>query len=412
MKHWTVELLPQVVVHVYLHTHLGQPCWSYLTEGLRAFDQSELAFSWLQDPDDVPIPPRPLEFLETVCRLVRGEHRVGPGSLTGFAKGSQVFGRKDVTGVLYLPCPGLQEICIHSDTLSVIPLLGKELERVRDEGPARHVARSAMRSRVYPYPVVFDRKRKAERLKKLDSILGFGMPVIHSWMSHAWSEEGRLTLRIPYYERDMIARALENIPLERPFSILTGIAPDADGTLVWIPGQEQAEVLIPPGSPGLRLSGNFIMFAGHRDYTVSQGGWSEDGFRLALRLDDQKALRQALCRGEAFELDSQPYSLTVETSNNQVMLLNDEDYLEEAGFVAQDNAPMLEEILKLMQATLKRDELRSLAMRIQIDPDGAVGVMFPEDFEFASKNQLGVEVMALRAPPPRLPVQMELHCQL
>ncbi len=412
MKHWTVELLPKIVVHVYLHTHLGQLCWTYLTEGLRAFDQSELAFSWLHQEDDVPIPPRPLEFMDTVCRLVSRDHRVGPGAVTGFAKGSEVFGRKDVTGVIYVPCPGLEEIPIHPDTLSVIPVIGKELGRVREEGPARHIARSSMRSRVYPYPIVFDRKRKAERLKNIESILNYGMPVIHSWMSHAWSEGGRLTLRIPYYERDVIAQALENIPLERPFSILTGIAPDADGTMVWKPGQDQPEVLIPPGSPGLRLSGNFFMFAGHRDYKISQGGWIEDGFRMALSLEDQKALRVALCRGEAFELETTPYALTVETSNNQVMLLNDEDYLEEAGFVAQATAPMLEEILKLMQATLKRDELRSLALRIQIDPDGAVGVMFPEDFEFASKNQLGVAVMALKAPPPRLPVQMELHCQL
>jgi len=412
VKHWTVELIEGVVVHVYLHHHQLQRCWSYLTEGLRAQDQSELAFSWLFEAGDVPIPPRPLEFLDTVCRLMVKDHRVGPGDVTGFAKGSEVFGRKDVSGVLYVPCPGLEGVAVPPETLSVIPLLGKELQRVREEGGARLVARTAMRTQVYPYPVWFDRKRKTERLKNIESILNYGMPVIHSWMSHAWSERGHLTLRIPYYERDVIARALENIPLERPFSILTGIAPDADGTLVWRPGQEEPEVLVPPGSYVNRLSGNFFMFAGHKDYQISQGGWIEDGFRLALTLKDQQALRRALCHGEAFELKTSPYSFTLESSNNQVMLLNDEAYLEEAGFDTGETAPVLQAILSLMQAVLKNDALRSLAMRIQIDPDGALGVMFPEDLEFAGKNQLGVAVMGLKAPPPRLPVQLELHCQL
>lgn len=412
MKHWTVELLEGVVVHVYLHQHLLKPCWSYLTEGLRAQDQSELAFTWTFEEGDVPIPPRPLEFLDTVCRLIAQDHRVGPGAVTGFAKGSEVFGRKDVSGVLYVPCPGLEEITVPPETLSVLPLLGKELNRVREEGCGRILARSAMRTQIYPYPICFERKRKTERLKNVESILNYGMPVIHSFMSHAWSENGRLTLRIPYYERDVIARALEDIALDRPFSILTGIAPDADGTLVWRPGQEAPEVLVPPGSLGHRLSGNFFMFAGHKDYQVSQGGWIEDGFRMALTLADQAALRRALCRGEAFELETGPYALTVESSNNQVMLLNDEAYLEEAGFDTQETAPVLQHLLQLMQATIQRDGLRSLAMRIQIDPDGALGVMFPEQLDFAGKNQLGLAVMQVKAPAPRLPVQLELHCQL
>lgn len=412
MKHWTVELLEGVVVHVYLHQHQLKQCWSYLTEGLRAQDQSELAFTWTFEEGDVPIPPRPLEFLDTVCRLIAQDHRVGPGDVTGFAKGSEVFGRKDVTGVLYVPCPGLDEVSVPPETLSVVPLLGKELNRVREEGCGRILARMALRSQVYPYPVWFERKRRTERLKNVESILNYGMPVIHSFMSHAWSESGRLSLRIPYYERDVIAQALENIPLDQPFSILTGIAPDADGTLVWRPAQEAPEVLVPPGSPGNRLSGNFFMFAGHKDYSISQGGWIEDGFRMALTLEDQAALRRALCQGEAFELDTRPYGLTVESSNHQVMLLNDEAYLEEAGFNTQETAPVLQQLLGLMQATLQRDGLRSLAMRIQIDSDGALGVMFPEALDFAGKNQLGMAVMAMKAPAPRLPVQLELHCQL
>ena len=96
----------------------------------------------------------------------------------------------------------------------------------------------------------------------------------------------------------------------------------------------------------------------------------------------------------------------------KVMLLNDEDYLQQAGFAMEETAPVLQDILKLMQVTVQQDELKSLALRIQIDPDGAIGVMFPEDFEFAGKNQLGLAVMAFKAPPPKLPVKMELHCQL
>ena len=154
------------------------------------------------------------------------------------------------------------------------------------------------------------------------------------------------------------------------------------------------------------------MFAGHKDCQVSQGGWMEDGFRMALSLQDQAALRRALCRGEAFELDTRPYALLVESSNNQVMLLNDEAYLEEAGFQTEETAPLLQALLAMMQDTLKRDALRSLAMRIQIDSDGALTVMFPEALEFAAKNNLGLAVMGLKAPALRLPVQLELHCQL
>ena len=412
MKHWTVELIEGVVVHVYLHQQQLHKSWSYLTEGLRALDQSELAFSWLFEAEDVPIPPRPLEFLDRICRLVAQGHRMGPGDVTGFARGSEVFGRKDVAGVLYVPCPGLEDIAVPPETLSVLPLLGKELNRVREEGCGRLLARAAMRSQVYPYPIFCGRKRKTERLKNIGSILNYGMPVIHSFLTHAWSENGRMTLRIPYYERDVIAEALARIPVDQPFSILTGIAPDADGTLVWRPGQEQTEVLIPPGSSGQRLSGNFFMFAGHKDCQVSQGGWMEDGFRMALSLQDQAALRRALCRGEAFELDTRPYALLVESSNNQVMLLNDEAYLEEAGFQTEETAPLLQALLAMMQDTLKRDALRSLAMRIQIDSDGALTVMFPEALEFAGKNNLGLAVMGLKAPALRLPVQLELHCQL
>ncbi|ODT68480.1 hypothetical protein ABS71_09725 [bacterium SCN 62-11] len=409
MKNWTVELLPGVVVHAYLHQHQQHTCWSYLTEGLRALDQSELAFCWPFEDGDVPVPPRPLEFFDTVCRAVAQGGRVGPGDVTGFAKGSEVFGRKDVTGVLYVPCPGLEEIAVPPETLSVIPLLGKELERVRDEGGARFMARQALRTQTYPYPNWFDRQRKSERLKKGESVLGGGVPVIHSWLTHAWSQEGRLTLRIPYYERDLIARALENIPVDRPFALLTGIAPEAEGILVWRPGQRQAAVLAAPGAPAAeRLSGNFFLFATNPEVEVSLGEGLEDGFRLILSLADHRALRRTLCRGEAFELDH----FTLESSNHQVMLLHDEAYLEQAGFQIEKSTELLQQILGLMQATLQRDELRGLAVRVQLDAHGQVAVMFPEALEFASKNQLGLAVMALPAPPLRLPVQLELHCQL
>jgi len=314
-----------------------------------------------------------------------------------------------VTGVLYVPCPGLEEIAVPPETLSVIPLLGKELERVRDEGGARFMARQALRTQTYPYPNWFDRQRKSERLKKGESVLGGGVPVIHSWLTHAWSQEGRLTLRIPYYERDLIARALENIPVDRPFALLTGIAPEAEGILVWRPGQRQAAVLAAPGAPAAeRLSGNFFLFATNPEVEVSLGEGLEDGFRLILSLADHRALRRTLCRGEAFELDH----FTLESSNHQVMLLHDEAYLEQAGFQIEKSTELLQQILGLMQATLQRDELRGLAVRVQLDAHGQVAVMFPEALEFASKNQLGLAVMALPAPPLRLPVQLELHCQL
>lgn len=410
MNHWTVELLPGVVVHVHLHEHQQRRCWSYVTEGLRAHDHSELAFSWFHEEGDVPIPPRPLEFLDTVCRAVGEGHRVGPGDVTGFAAGSQVFGREDVSGVLYVPCPGLEGLSLAPETLSAIPLLGEELDRVGQQGGARLMTRQAARSRVFPYPVSFDRQRQLEALDEHESVLALGFPVIHSWMTHAWSEADRLTLRIPYYERDRIASALGNLAADQPFALLTGIAPDADGLFVWFPAQSDPELLAAPDVRPRRLAGNFFFFAGSAG--ASQGGWAEDGFRMSLSAGDFQALRQALLRGEAFELDTRPYALSIESSNHQVVLLNDETYLEQAGFDTEKTTPLLQELLGLMELALQRDGLRGLAMRVQIAPSGDLGVMFPENLKFASKNQLGLAVMEARAPSLRLPVQLELHCQL
>jgi len=143
-----IELVPgQLTVSVYAHDLDSRegpaPCWSYLTEGLAAKGQRELAFSLRRPPDDAEeaFPQGPLlAFLKAVLRLATEGRTVGPGAVSVLA-GPPLVAGTSFRAVMYLSPVRVPGISQGYDHLTAILLTEDEGRLAHRFGATRVMAR-------------------------------------------------------------------------------------------------------------------------------------------------------------------------------------------------------------------------------------------------------------------------------
>jgi len=252
----------KVSMRVYLHDIDSQngpiSCWSYVSHGLTAMDQSEIVFTLRRDPGESSdaFPHDPLHLLATIYRLAAGGQRVGPGDVTEFGDRS-FLGRH----LLYVEAQPLEQVSLPPSCLAALLVTADELRAVRAFGTTRVLARLGQASRHYPFPPWSDRRRPGLEFagafegSVLSKVLCAAQPDVRASV-----ESNQIVVRARRGAQPTWQDRLADLPDESPLALLTALDPAANGCLVWVPGQSGPEAIGPPGSDGSRLCGCFVVF--------------------------------------------------------------------------------------------------------------------------------------------------------
>jgi hypothetical protein len=285
-------------------------CWSYVTDGLVQQQQAELVFTLRRDADEPSdgFPQDPLHLFAAIYQLAERGQRVTSGGVTQFG-GRSLFGHH----LIYVSAQPLAGVALPSACLTAVLATEDELRAAREFGTTRVLARMGQASTHYPFPPWADRRRRglslertfeASLLSKLQRASAHGLRV--------GIQDDRIALSALRSEQPRWRDRLAAIPEGAPFAFLTALDPAAGGCLVWVPGQNGPEAIIPPGSDGSRLCGCFIVFLAEQP--VNGGRLLEDGFAMELTSQAWQALRDALIEGRDLEIsaagDRMPFALT------------------------------------------------------------------------------------------------------
>ena len=315
------NVLPgELNVHVRVHEiAAGQsvvPCWSFVTEGMKAVGQQEMVFTLRRSEQEGPedYPQTVLDLLRNVFELAKSGEYVEAGGWTEF-QALYFLGRADVSGLVYLPAQEVQGLELSPDCLLAMMLVGDELMAVQSFGATRVAAILGNAFRFYPWPPWFDRTRAslvALREMEKASLLATLPRGSMFHCARVRKQQENIVLSLLPQARSEIPLLLDQVPREQPLAMLTNLDPDANGCLVWQPGQTGAAGIAPERSDGSRPAGAFLAFVPAQEH--NQGQIFEDGFTMSLTTPAWNVVREALKAGRPLHVPGAPgwFSLSVE----------------------------------------------------------------------------------------------------
>jgi len=230
-------------------------CWSYVTDGLRARGQKELVLTVSRDRHEVTPSERPLQLFANL------RERAARGTLTEIGDFTEISIMENFKGAIFATSQPLPGIPAPQDALAAILVTQDELEVAKRCGVSRIIARLGDAYRYFPFPPWSDPSRKAvvrpefwqrSILSKLVTLRIPGTTVR--------KEADEVLVRLPSEAAKVVDETWSKLAAETPIAFLTDPDPDADGMLVWQPGQREPRAITPPGSNGKRIGGCFIGF--------------------------------------------------------------------------------------------------------------------------------------------------------
>jgi hypothetical protein len=296
------RLSAQVLLHEISSNAGPVHCWVYLSEGLRALGQREIAFALRRMPEEAPqaFPPDMLHFFTTVLRLAEQGRLVDTGGFTEFGPPG-FLGDPNFRGIGYLRMHPLFGLPAPPDALAAIGLMGHEAEVVKRHGLTRVMAFLGRVARQYPCPAWSERGRPCLVPPNMtDQSLLAGVASIFVPGTTAVVASNWISLRLPLRSLAEVRAQITQLPPETALALLAEPDVDANACLVWQPGQRSPEAISPPGSDGSRASGGFMLFVPQQ--TADAGQLMEDGFAFLLRDASWQATRNALCSGSPLQI--------------------------------------------------------------------------------------------------------------
>jgi hypothetical protein len=226
-------------------------CWSYLSEGLLRQGSSELLFLLRRTPADLEpstVPLRAFAAVATRGGLVRA------GGCTAFPS-DPYFAQRGWAGWMYLPPQ--RGSGISPQTVHAIAVTAAELEVVAAVGATRIAARLARAASYWPCPpwsephpsFAADGDTLHSILSKVTVTRGLDLSVTR------YGE--RMRLRLP---RSAAVELRDTMPAEPPLTFAALLGDEADGCMVWTPGQLAPTAIHAPGGTGQSLAAAFLQF--------------------------------------------------------------------------------------------------------------------------------------------------------
>jgi hypothetical protein len=293
-----------VMAQLYAHEVPAQagapvPCWSYVSEGLRAHDQPEVVLTLRRQPGESEPPEGGLRLLERVAaRVLRGQH-VENGGLVELGPDGP-FGDPAPCAMIYAPAPPLAGVDLVSGTLAIVLLFGDELEVARRcGGPTRVLTRLGYLASFAPFPPWNDRAREP-LADALESILtkAAGWAVPDAW---ALAAGEAITLHLPSGSAPLFAWVFKELPSDIAVTLYLCLPPAGTTCLAWWPDwPEGAQPLVPPGGVLTRYAPCCLGFA--PEAQAESLVRAEDGVMALIKPATWAKIRQALATARPLRL--------------------------------------------------------------------------------------------------------------
>jgi hypothetical protein len=268
----------------------GVSCWLYRSRNMHELGHPEivLALGRRDDDDARGLMKAPLELMKVLFERAQSGGRLAVGDWTELSGG--LFGRDDLRGLTYLPCPPLPGLDEPSDAIVVCVLTGDELEVVKRAGAMRIAARLGQSHAYYPYPPWLDRER-ADVSVAGEASQTLLSRVARVGLGHATKIGETIVLCLDPHAADRVDH-LAAAGDDAAVALLTLPAADATALLVWRPGQDFPSAYAGPGGDLARLGGGFCLLVGGQEH--DEGQLLEDGFAVRLTPGSWASLRRAV----------------------------------------------------------------------------------------------------------------------
>lgn len=275
------------------------PCVTWRTRGFAELNHPELTITLPRDPEgglDV-LALDAVRFVTSLfSRTKGGAPPIVPCATAEYPRG--LFDEGAPLGAIFVRARDIEGIPLRRHGLAVVIVHNDELALARSFGARRLLSRLARHARFAPFPFWWSEGRPSvahddESSSALSSIAR--MPVVNSSVTLRGDV---VTVRVPPSRARIVSEALRKHG-DGAFAWLADAEPDADAVLVWEPGQTAPSAAPVPGGRGAAVAASFAMFTpAERD----RGALLEDGVRFELSPDTWTALRDALDRGDAFDI--------------------------------------------------------------------------------------------------------------
>lgn len=297
---------PELTITVYSHpfsTQAGEiQCWTYATEGLVRYQQAEVIFTLKREPKESPaqFPHDPIQVLQLIAQLAQEGRCVGVFDFTEFAS-KKFFGNH----LLYIAAEALPSVPVPNGAIAAVLITDGEMQMLKAFGPLRLAARLGKERRHYPCPPWSERNRagldtesvfQKSHLKQMPCVFAGDISVTQIGQN--------ILLRAKPSAQQWLAQTLEQLPLPAALAFLTGLDEQADGCLVWEPGQNAPCAITPPTGRGARLGACFVTFI--PEQADEKGAIVEDGVGLLLSNEHWQQLRNGFIQSTDVEFALNP----------------------------------------------------------------------------------------------------------
>jgi hypothetical protein len=294
-----IELIAEkLYAHVYFHEIESRdgllPCWTYVSEGLWAHKQKELILTLLSNPNVkvTQFPNDPIRFFFDVYKFAEQGKLVDVGGISDFNPPG-FLGRPAMVYIFPQPLSGVE---IPSPAVAACLITEDELAAYDAFGLTRVLSRLGNEYHFFPCPPWSDLTRSSIPFHKTlqESILTKSARIRQHGMRVRLEREC-ITLRLFSHAWQPLNSYLAQISSDTTdlaLALLTEPDPDANGYLVWEPGQTGSRTIKPFGSDGSRLVGCFLTFLTNQ--VEDGGGIYEDGFYVRLTNASWAAIQKAI----------------------------------------------------------------------------------------------------------------------
>ncbi|MCB9587658.1 MAG: hypothetical protein H6718_19805 [Polyangiaceae bacterium] len=277
-----------------------------ISQGLAEYGQREIAFAVKLRPSEAveAVTAELHQLLDAVESLAAQGKLVEAGGFSEF--GRPGFLNSSIQGLVYASAQGLAPE-FPNDALLGVFLHSAEVQVAKSTCALRLLSRLGQASSHFPFPPTTDRDRPGVAVEgDEESLLAMVAKLSLNGACLSMSQ-GSVRLRCNASARQQLARAFVDLPPDAAFALVTEPDPEADGRLVWYPGQTAPAAITPPNGSGQRLTGCMLLVA--RGATEDTVRLQEDGFALVVRDATWAQLSNALVSGSTWHLPSAGNSL-------------------------------------------------------------------------------------------------------
>ena len=269
----TIELHdPDFSVEVFHHEIYAwrkqHPCWTYVSNGLREYQQSEIVFSLLRRAGETveQYPEAPIEWMRVVCELARqGVHLEIGQPVEVVIKGQPrvvISGRSVPVDEQKWKSMTAFRMFVHGNPLrqrifldppksfpaarhNVIAFTSEEAELIKSFGVTRVVSHLGLSHKWFPYPPWIDRDRKdCCTLADFENSIRSRLETVQIRGLAATSVKHHVILAIPTNttSRDTFRSSILNSGPEKPVAFDSYLPPGAVAGAIWKTGDAQPAI--------------------------------------------------------------------------------------------------------------------------------------------------------------------------